>query len=52
MTTRGMTPTQMPQVAAWIDEVVTAVAKGNSEDVAPRVRQEVVELTRAFRPPA
>jgi glycine hydroxymethyltransferase len=52
MTTRGMTPTQMPQVAAWIDEVVTAVAKGNSEDVAPWVRQEVVELTRAFRPPA
>lgn len=52
MTTRGMTPAQMPQVAAWIDEVVTAVAKGDADDVAKRVRQEVVALTRAFPPPA
>ncbi len=52
MTTRGMTPAQMPQVASWIDEVVTALSKGDADDVTQRVRQEVVALTRAFPPPA
>lgn len=52
MTTRGMAPEHMAQVAGWMDEVITALAKGNVDDVAPAVRQQVVALTRAFPPPA
>ncbi|PZS10583.1 MAG: serine hydroxymethyltransferase [Acidimicrobiales bacterium] len=52
VTTRGMAPEHMAQVAGWMDEVVTALAKGNVDDVTPVVRQQVVALTRAFRPPA
>ncbi len=52
MTTRGMAPEHMAQVAGWMDEVVTALAKGDADDVTPRIRQQVVALTRAFPPPA
>jgi glycine hydroxymethyltransferase len=52
MATRGMRPEQMPQVAAWMNEVVTALAKGDADAVTARVRSEVVALTRNFPPPA
>ncbi|MGQ0625898.1 MAG: serine hydroxymethyltransferase [Sporichthyaceae bacterium] len=50
VTSRGMGPTEMDQVAAWFDEVVTAAAKGD-EATVERVHKEVLALTAAFPAP-
>ncbi|WP_432923769.1 serine hydroxymethyltransferase [Microbispora sp. CA-135349] len=51
VTSRGMGEADMRQIAAWMDEVVTAVAKGDAEDVIARVHGEVTELTSRFPTP-
>jgi glycine hydroxymethyltransferase len=51
VTSRGMGEAEMRQIGAWIDEVVTAVAKGDAEDVISRVHHEVSELTGKFPAP-
>ncbi|WP_455429977.1 serine hydroxymethyltransferase [Microbispora rosea] len=51
VTSRGMGEAEMRQIAAWMDEVVTAVAKGDAEDVIARVHSEVTELTGRFPAP-
>ncbi|ABK53309.1 serine hydroxymethyltransferase [Acidothermus cellulolyticus 11B] len=54
VTSRGMGPAEMRQIAAWIDEVTTAVAKGDEEALAAveqRVAGEVRELTKNFPTP-
>jgi glycine hydroxymethyltransferase len=51
ITTRGLTPDHMGDVARWIDEGVQAARRSDAEALA-RVRGEVVELARAFPPPA
>ncbi|WP_435824320.1 serine hydroxymethyltransferase [Microbispora amethystogenes] len=51
VTSRGMGEAEMRQIAAWMDEVVTAVAKGDAEDVIARVHGEVTELTGRFPAP-
>jgi glycine hydroxymethyltransferase len=50
LTTRGFTEAQMPQVAAWMDETVTAAAK---EDVATldRIAGEVRDLLAGYPMP-
>ncbi|MFD0690553.1 serine hydroxymethyltransferase [Actinomadura fibrosa] len=50
ITTRGLTEERMPQVAAWIDEVVQAVA-GQDEAVVERVAGEVREMLAAYPMP-
>ena len=47
LTTRGMRAEQMRQIAAWIDEVLTA----ESDEKANFVRQAVTELCQAFPVP-
>ncbi|MEQ4719890.1 serine hydroxymethyltransferase [Nonomuraea sp. B19D2] len=51
ITSRGMGETEMRQIGAWMDEVVTALAKGDAEDVITRVHREVSELTAQFPAP-
>ena len=50
ITTRGLTQQHMPQLAAWIDEAITAAAK---DDEAPlgRIAAEVRDLLAAFPAP-
>jgi glycine hydroxymethyltransferase len=50
ITTRGLTEQHMPQLAAWIDEAITAAAK---DDEAPleRTAAEIRELLAAFPAP-
>lgn len=47
VTTRGLTEEHMAQIAAWMDEVITAEARGKA-DVGERVRGEIRELVAAF----
>ncbi|GAA3798079.1 serine hydroxymethyltransferase [Sphaerisporangium flaviroseum] len=51
VTSRGMGEAEMRQIGAWMDEVVTAIAKGDAEDVIARVHGEVSELTAKFPAP-
>jgi glycine hydroxymethyltransferase len=54
VTTRGMGLREMQQIATWMDEVVTAVAKGDEDAMAAteeRVAAEVRELTAGFPAP-
>ncbi|GII62579.1 serine hydroxymethyltransferase [Sphaerisporangium krabiense] len=52
VTSRGMGEAEMRQIGAWMDEVVTALAKGDeAEDVIARVHGEVSELTSRFPAP-
>jgi len=48
VTTRGMGPSQMVQIAGWIDQVIRS---GGDEATIGRVRSEVVELCRAYEVP-
>ncbi|MBE2320338.1 serine hydroxymethyltransferase [Solirubrobacter sp. CPCC 204708] len=48
ITTRGLAPDHMPELARWIDEGVRA----RDEATLERIRGEVLELARAFPPPA
>jgi glycine hydroxymethyltransferase len=50
LTTRGLTEAQMPQVAAWIDEAVSAAAK-DDEAVLERIAGEVRELLSGYPMP-
>ena len=50
LTTRGLTEAQMPQVAAWIDESITAAVK-DDETTLERVAGEVRELLAAYPMP-
>jgi glycine hydroxymethyltransferase len=47
VTTRGLTEEHMPQVAAWMDEAVTAAAK-DDEAVIERIAGEVRDLLAGF----
>jgi glycine hydroxymethyltransferase len=54
VTSRGMGPDEMRHIGAWIDEVVSAVAKGDDDALAAtvdRVEGEVRELTAGFPAP-
>jgi len=48
VTSRGMAEAEMHQIAAWMDEVVSAP---NDEDVADRVRDQVRDLCGQFPAP-
>jgi glycine hydroxymethyltransferase len=50
LTTRGLTEAQMPQVAAWMDEVVTAAVK-DDESTVERVAGEVRDLLTGYPMP-
>ncbi|MPY83725.1 MAG: serine hydroxymethyltransferase [Actinophytocola sp.] len=50
LTTRGLRPEHQPQIAAWIDRVVGAAARGD-ESVIERVAAEVRELLAGFPMP-
>jgi glycine hydroxymethyltransferase len=50
ITTRGLREEHMPQVAAWMDEVVTAALK-EDEPVIERVASEVRDLLAGFPMP-
>ena len=51
LTTRGLGPEHMPALAGWIDAGVEA-ARREDEATLERIRTEVLELARAFPPPA
>ena len=51
LTTRGLRPEHMPVLAGWIDAGVEA-ARREDEAALERIRAEVLELARAFPPPA
>jgi glycine hydroxymethyltransferase len=51
LTTRGLTPAHMPQVARWIEAGVEATGRADAAALE-RIRDEVRELARAFPPPA
>jgi len=50
LTTRGLTETQMPQVARWMDEAVSAALK-DDESTLERVAGEVRELLAGYPMP-
>jgi glycine hydroxymethyltransferase len=50
LTTRGLSAEHMPQVAAWMDEAVTAATK-DDESTVDRIAQEVKELLTSFPMP-
>jgi glycine hydroxymethyltransferase len=50
LTTRGLTPEQMPQVAAWMDETITAAVKDDEAAVAS-IAGEVREFLAAYPMP-
>ncbi|MEO3813925.1 serine hydroxymethyltransferase [Sphaerisporangium sp. B11E5] len=54
VTSRGMAESEMRQIAAWMDEVVTSLAKGDAdatESVIARVHADVSALTAKFPTP-
>jgi glycine hydroxymethyltransferase len=51
VTTRGLGPDHMREVARWIDDGVQA-ARREDEPALDRIRGEVADLARAFPPPA
>lgn len=50
VTTRGLTPAHMNDVARWIDDAIEATRRGD-EDALAAIRRSVAELARAFPPP-
>ncbi len=50
ITTRGLTEQHMPQLAAWMDEAITAAAK-DDEGPLERVAAEIRDLLTAFPAP-
>ena len=51
ITTRGLTEEHMPQLAAWMDEAITAASKDDDESLG-RIAGEVRDLLRPTRSPA
>ena len=47
ITTRGLTEQHMPQIVAWMDEVITAVGNGDSS-VSDREKNEIREFVAPF----
>ena len=47
LTTRGLTEEHMPQVAAWMDEAITAALKEDEASIG-RVAGEIRELLAGF----
>ncbi len=47
VTTRGLTEEHMPQLAAWMDEAITAAAKEDEEPLS-RIAAEVADLLSAY----
>lgn len=47
VTTRGLTPEHMGQIANWMDEVVTAAAAGDESPLA-RVNGEVADFVKPY----
>jgi len=47
LTTRGLTEEQMPQIAAWMDEAITAALKDDEATLA-RIAGEVSDLLSAY----
>jgi glycine hydroxymethyltransferase len=50
LTTRGLTEAQMPQVAAWMDEAVTAAVK-EDDSTLDRIAGEVSDLLASYPMP-
>jgi glycine hydroxymethyltransferase len=50
ITTRGLSESHMPQIAAWMDEAITAAAK-DDDPVIERIAGEVRELLAGFPMP-
>jgi glycine hydroxymethyltransferase len=50
LTTRGLQPGHMGELAGWIDEGIEAVKRGD-EDALAAIRGRVTELAHAFPPP-
>jgi glycine hydroxymethyltransferase len=50
LTTRGLTPEHMPQVANWMDEALTAAVK-EDEATLDRIAGEIADLLSAFPSP-
>lgn len=50
LTTRGLTEAQMPQVAAWMDEAITAGIKEDTDTLA-RIAGEVADLMAGYPMP-
>jgi glycine hydroxymethyltransferase len=50
ITTRGLTPTDMPRIAAWMDDAVTAAIK-EDEAALDRIAAEVREFALAYPMP-
>jgi glycine hydroxymethyltransferase len=50
VTSRGMGPDEMRQIAAWMDDAIEA-AKRSDEDALAKVRNEVVAMTASFPAP-
>ena len=50
LTTRGLTPAQMPQVAAWMDDAIAASLK-EDEPTLERIAAEVAQLLAAYPMP-
>ncbi|MEN6664629.1 MAG: serine hydroxymethyltransferase [Phycisphaerae bacterium] len=48
VTTRGLTPRDMKQIAVWIDQILTS---GGSEDIITKVSEGVEEICRAHPVP-
>ena len=50
LTTRGLTEQHMPQLAAWMDEAITAALKEDEQSIE-RIAGEVRDLLAAFPMP-
>ena len=50
VTSRGMGPDEMRQVAAWMDDAIEAAKRGD-EDAVAKVRNEVLAMTASFPAP-
>ena len=47
-TTRGFKEAEFEQVAAWMGDVIDALAKGDAAETINKVRKQVIELCRRF----
>jgi glycine hydroxymethyltransferase len=50
LTTRGLGPTQMPQVAAWMDDAISAAIK-EDDSALDRIAADVMDLLTAYPMP-
>ena len=50
LTTRGLSPAQMPQIAAWMDDAISAAIK-EDDSALDRIAAEVMDLLTAYPMP-